>query len=64
MKRSTSVTLCEGGGVLILRDQEILGVWRWTGNFFRFSKTVDGPAEFEAQTLMGASFYTSHLLLE
>ena len=41
-----------------------LGVRRWTENFFGFSKTIDGVAEFEAQILLDASFYTSHLFLE
>ena len=63
-KRGLSVTLCEQGGVTLSKGQEVLGVWHWKENSFRFSKAIDGVAEFEAQTLMDASFYTSHLFLE
>ena len=64
MKRGLSVSLGKTGGVIVARGQEIVGVWCWTGDFFRFSQSIDGPVEFEANTLMCASFYTSHLFLE
>lgn len=63
-KRGLTIVLGERGGVRIVRGQEILGIWKWTGVNFGFTRSVDGPVEFVAETLMCASFYTSRAFLE
>ena len=63
-KRGLTIVIGEHGGVRVVRGQEILGTWKWTGNNFGFTRSVNGPVEFVTETLMGASFYTSRIFLE
>lgn len=57
-----TVVLGDTGGVTIYKANKILGIWRWTGNLFTFSRSVKGAVEATAQILMGASELTSKLL--
>lgn len=62
--REIQLSFGEAGGIELKEGDDVIGVWRWTGQSFAFSKTESGPVKFEARTLLGAACYTSHLFLE
>lgn len=57
-ERGISVQRDAKSGVLLIRNGQVLGAWRWTGEVFKLATAPNEPAAFEAGTLMGAAAYT------
>lgn len=63
-KRGLLIEMPVDGVVIRHQDGKVLGIWRWNGSAFCFFGPDDTTAQFEARTLMAASFYTSRIFLD